>query len=103
MWVISAADPAAGVDLVGLDKFVFTQTDQNGQQLLGQDGKPLLDHYELVGYGFGNFSERREQGHLLRDEQGNGNVRPHAVHHGTERESGKEGGGEWMKKNPSKP
>ena len=55
MWVISAADPAAGVDLVGIDKFVFTQTDQNGQQLLGQDGKPLLDHYELVGYGFGNF------------------------------------------------
>lgn len=56
MWVISANDPAAGIDLTGLDKIVFWQADQNGQTVLGADNRPIVDHFELVGHSFGNFS-----------------------------------------------
>lgn len=55
MWVISAMDSATGVDLVGLDKMVFSQTDENGNAVVGQDGNPVINHYELVGIGFGGF------------------------------------------------
>lgn len=56
MWVISGADSAMGIDLTGLDKVVFYRTDPNGQTVVDSNGRPILDHFELIGHGFGNFS-----------------------------------------------
>ena len=55
MWVISAADASMGIDLTGIDKLVYYKTDPEGKTVVDQNGQPILDHYELVGHGFGNL------------------------------------------------
>ena len=56
MWVISAADAAMGIDLTGIDKLIYYRTDPEGKTVVDQNGQPILDRYELVGHGFGNFA-----------------------------------------------
>lgn len=56
MWVISAVDASMGIDLTGIDKLVYYKTDPEGKTVVDQNGQPILDHYELVGHGFGNFA-----------------------------------------------
>ena len=53
MWIISATDPASGVDLMGLERITYYETDANGAQILDEQGIPRISHYGLIGHGFG--------------------------------------------------